>query len=76
MRLLITMAHTVYSAMVTMSSCQNLNVLKIYSQSNVSIKWMDSVPKNSVPSEHTRQSKKYKTEKPFLSGFRLLKCRK
>ena len=55
-RLLIAMAHSVYSVMVTISSHLNLNFLK------------GSVPKNSVSSQHSRQSKKYKTEQPFVSG--------
>ena len=53
-RPLIAMALSVYSVMVTISSHLNLNFLK------------GSVPKNSVPSQHSRQSKKYKTEQPFL----------
>ena len=65
--LLIAMAHSVYSVMVTISSRMNLNFMKIYSPSNVSIKRMGSVPKNSVPSQYS-QSNKYKTEQPFLSG--------
>ena len=40
---------------------------KIYSPSYVSIKRMGSVPKNSVPSQHSRQWNKYQTEQPFLS---------
>ena len=62
-------ARSVYSAMVTISSCLNLNLLKIYSPSNVSVKRMDSVPKNSVPSQHSRRSNKYKIEQPLLSGI-------
>ena len=55
-RPLIAMALSVYSVMVTISSHLNLNFLK------------GSVPKNSVSSQHSRQSKKYKTEQPFVSG--------
>ena len=44
-RLLIAMAHSVYSAMVTISSRLNLSYQKIYSPSNVSIKRIGSVPK-------------------------------
>ena len=55
-RLLIAMALSVYSVMVTISSHLNLNFLK------------GSVPKNSVSSQHSRQSKKCKTEQPFVSG--------
>ena len=55
--LLITMAHSVYSIMVAISSCLN-----------VSNKRIGSVPKNLVPSQHLRQSNKSKTEQPFLSS--------
>ena len=41
---------------------------ELYSPSNVSIKRMGSVPKNSVPSEHSRQSNTQKTEQSFVSG--------
>ena len=41
---------------------------KMYSPLNVSIKQIGSVPENSVHSQHSRQSNKYKTEQPFLSG--------
>ena len=58
----------VYSVMVTISSRMNLNFLKIYSPSNVSIKRKGSVPKNSAPSQYSRQSNKYKTEQTFLFG--------
>ena len=65
-RPLIAMALSVYSVMVTISSHLNLNFLK------------GSVPKNSVSSQHSRQSKKYKTEQPFVSGvkatYRRLGC--
>ena len=67
--MLIAMAHSVCSVMVTISSRLNLNYLKIYSPLNVSIKWIGSVPKNSVPSQHSHQSNKYKTEQSFLSGI-------
>ena len=52
--------------MVTISSRLNLNFLKIYLPRNISIKRMSSVPQNSVPSQHSRQSNKYKTEQPFF----------
>ena len=41
---------------------------EIYSPLNVSIKRIGSVPKNSVPSQPSHQSNKYKTEQSFLSG--------
>ena len=50
--------------MVTMSSRLNLNFLKIYSPTNVSIKWTGSVPKNLVPAQHSHQLNMYKTEQP------------
>ena len=55
-------------AIIPMSSRLNLNFRKIYLSSNVSIKRMGNVPKNSVSSQHSRQSKTYKTEQPYLSG--------
>ena len=61
-RLLIAVAHSVYSLMITISSRLNLNYLKIYSQR------MAPVPEKSVSSQHSCQSNKYKTEQPFLSG--------
>ena len=54
---------------VTMSSGLNLNFLKIYSPSKISIKQMGSVPKNLVPSQHSCQLNTYKTEQPFLPGL-------
>ena len=37
------------------------------SENVFAIKRMGSVPKNSVPSQHSHQSSKYKTEQPFIS---------
>ena len=65
-RLLISMARSVYSVMVAISSRLNLNYLKVCSPSNVSIKRVGSVPKNSLPSQHSRQSKTCKTEQQFF----------
>ena len=48
--------NNILRVMVIISFCLNQNFLKIYSSSNVSIKRMGSVPKNSVPSQHSLQS--------------------
>ena len=59
---LIAMAHSVYSMIVTISSRLNLNYLKMYLPSNVSIKRMGSVPNNWVPSQYSRQSSKCRSD--------------
>ena len=67
-RLLIAMALSLLTVMVTMDSRLNLNLPKIDSSLNVSVKCMGSVPKNSVSSKHSGQSKTYKTEQPFFKS--------
>ena len=62
-RLLIAIALSMLSVMVTMSSRPDLNIAKMYSSSNVSIKRMGyikrmgSVSKNVILSQHLRQLK-------------------
>ena len=59
------------TVVVTMSYLRlNLNFRKIYSSSNVSIKRMVSVPENSIPSQHSRQSRS-RLSSPF---YRHLGC--
>ena len=62
--------------MVMLSSRLNLNFLQIYRSSNVSIKRMEFVPKNLVPSQHSRHLKPYKTAARFIRRLGFLNVEK